>query len=133
MPAEQTLQRDRAGPADAMRASARWITTAGKREAKSEGRRPRHEEAARSDYARALPFSEQYVAWQKAAWRLGRGESPVDILQARGDTLLAAWFAGTAPPARRACSGALQVTAWRRCGPVTPCKRCATPTGSGAP
>ena len=44
---------------------------------------------------RDLPFAEQYAAWQRARWHLGLGEGPVDVLGTRGDTLLAAWFAGT--------------------------------------
>ena len=47
---------------------------------------------------RALPFSEQYPAWQRALWRLGKGEGPVDVLHTRGDVLLAAWFASAKAP-----------------------------------
>ena len=32
---------------------------------------------------------------KRARWHLGLGEGPVDVLGKRGDTLLAAWFAGT--------------------------------------
>ena len=47
------------------------------------------------DRLRDLPYAEQYAAWQRARWHCGLGDGPVDVLGTRGDTLLAAWFAGT--------------------------------------
>ena len=65
------------------------------RRRRSEDREPRREAGRLTGRLRDLPFAEQYAAWQRARWHLGLGESPVDVLSTRGDTLLAAWFAGT--------------------------------------
>ena len=62
---------------------------------RSEDREPRREAGRFTDRLRDFPYAEQYAAWQRARWHLGLGEGPVDVLGARGDTLLAAWFAGT--------------------------------------
>ena len=87
--------RRRAGLPDALRASLHWLAQADGRLCKSEGRGARREAGRLTADLRDLPFAEQYAAWQRARWHLGLGEGPVDILSTRGDTLLAAWFAGT--------------------------------------
>ena len=84
----------RAGLPDALRATAHWLSTADGRRRRSEDREPRREAGRLTDRLRDLPYAEQYAAWQRARWHLGLGEGPADVLGARGDTLLAAWFAG---------------------------------------
>ena len=65
------------------------------RRCRSEDREPRREAGRLTDRLRDLLYAEQYAAWQPARWHLGLGEGPVDVLGTMGDTLLAAWFAGT--------------------------------------
>ena len=84
----------RAGLPDALRATVHWLSAADSRRLRSEKREPRREAGRLTDRLRELPYSEQYAAWQRARWHLSLGEGPVDILGSRGDTLLAAWFAG---------------------------------------
>ena len=85
----------RAGLPDALRATVHWLSLADGRRRRSEDREPRKEAGRLTDRLRDLPFAEQYAAWQRARWHLGLGESPADVLGTRGDTLLAACFAGT--------------------------------------
>ena len=84
-----------AGLPDALRATVHWLSLADSRRRRSEDREPRREAGQLTDRMRDLPFADQYTAWQRARWHLGLGEGPVDVLGARGDTLLAAWPAGT--------------------------------------
>ena len=85
----------RADLPDALRATVHWLSLADGRRRRSEDREPRREAGQLTDRLRGLPFAEQYAAWQRARWHFGLGEGPVDVLGTRGDTLLAAWFAGT--------------------------------------
>ena len=84
-----------AGLPDALRATIHWLSLADGRRRRSENREPRKEAGRLTDRLRDLPFAERYAAWQRARWHLGLGEGPVKVLGTRGDTLLAAWFAGT--------------------------------------
>ena len=84
----------RSGLPDALRATVHWLSLADSRSRRSEAREQRREAGQLTDRLRDLPFAEQYAAWQRARWHLGLGEGPVDLLGTRGDTLLAAWFAG---------------------------------------
>ena len=93
----------RAGLPDALRATVHWLALADGRLRRSEDREPRREAGRLTDRLRDLPFAEQYAAWQRARWHLGLSEGPVDVLGTRGDTLLAAWFAG----AGQVCYGSL--------------------------
>ena len=85
----------RAGLPDALKATVHWLSVADGRRHRSEDREPRKEAGRLTDRLRDLPYAEQYAAWQRARWHLGLGEGPLDFLGTRGDTLLAAWFAGT--------------------------------------
>ena len=84
----------RAGFPDAPGATVHWLSMADGRRRRFEDREPRREAGRLTDRLRDLPYAEQYAAWQRARWHLGLGEGLVDVLSARGDTLLAAWFAG---------------------------------------
>ena len=99
-PAGRTRARQRghrrAGFPDALRATVHWLSTADGARRRSEEREPRREAGRFTDRLRDFPYyAEQYAAWQRARWHLGLGEGPVDVLGTRGDTPLAAWFAGT--------------------------------------
>ena len=85
----------RTGFPDALRATVHWLSLADGRRRWSEDLGPRREAGRLTDRLRDFPYAEQYAAWQRARWHFGLGEGPVDVLGARGDTLLAAWFAGT--------------------------------------
>ena len=85
----------RAGLPDALRAPVHCLSLADGRRRRSEDREPRREAGRLTDRLRELLFAERYAAWQRARWHLGLGECPVDVLGPRGDTLLAAWLAGT--------------------------------------
>ena len=85
----------RAGFLVALRATVHWLSLADGRRRRSEDRGPRREASRLTDCLRDFPFAEQYAVWQRTRWHFGLGEGPVDVLSARGDTLLAAWFAGT--------------------------------------
>ena len=85
----------RAGLPDALRATVHWLSVADGRRRRPEDREPHREAGRLTDRLRDLPYAEQYAAWQRARWHLGLGEGPLDFLGTRGDTLLAAWFAGT--------------------------------------
>ena len=115
-----------AGLPDALRATVHWLSVADGRRRRSEDREPRREAGRPADRLRDLPYAEQYTAWQRARWHLGLGESPVDVLGTRGDTLLAAWFAGTGQVCyetflQRAVGDDLVAL-----GPATPYRACAT-------
>ena len=105
----------------------RMVDAAGLRTASRGERR-----AGYTDRLRELPYAEQYAAWQRARWHLGLGEGPIDVLGARGDTLLAAWFAG----AGHVCYESLlqraagdDLVALRACDAHAPCRRQAQSSG----
>ena len=79
----------------ALRATVHWLSVADGRRRRSEDREPRREAGRLTDRLRDFPYAELYAAWQRTRWHLGLGEGPVDVLGIRGDTLLAAGFAGT--------------------------------------
>ena len=89
---KQTSPR-RASFLDALRATVHWLSLAGSRRRRSEDREPRREAGPLTDRLRDFHFAELRAARQRARWHIGLGEGPVDVLGARGDTLLAAGFA----------------------------------------